>query len=115
MSDYFYNFNNLSSISSLNNEVLKGFTSLSEQKEAVILSQLNELISRGLIVIEQTEPVITTFQEHDGKYTMKVSQAVRLVPKEFDYIKQLEEEVKTLKEQLATVRQVVKDLDKEKK
>lgn len=98
-----YTFSN--SIKSLNNEILKAYTDLAQQKEANILNQLTELISRGLIVIEQTQPVLTIAQELDeAKHTIKISQSVRLVPKDFEYIKKLEEENNQLKEQLKIIK-----------
>ena len=79
-----------------------------KQQDVYILSQLNELVSRGLIVVETTNPIITRENNFiTGDFDIKISQGIRLVPKEFQYIKKLEEENKDLKSKLNIIRKTV--------
>lgn len=69
------------------------------QKEVIIMEQLNELLSRKLLVIEQTEPVLVqTFENGENKVELR--QGVRLVLKDQEYIEQLEKENEQLKKRL---------------
>lgn len=90
----------------INSIIRKAIMGLYEQKEAAIRESLIELIERDLIVIEQTEPVLTQVETVNGP-EFKLMQSVRLVPKEFDYIKKLEAENEELKETLAEIRKLV--------
>jgi len=71
---------------------------LASQTEKNILNQISDLISRGILVIEKTEPVLTQTKDLNGRYTLEMRQYIKLVSKEAEYIKSLEEENKTLKE-----------------
>lgn len=90
----------------LNSIIQKAIMGLYEQKEAAIRESLIELIQRDLIVIEQTEPVLTQLNGPDGP-EFKLMQSIRLVPKEFDYIKKLEAENRELKESLKRIEDAV--------
>lgn len=90
----------------INSIIRKAIMGLYEQKEAAIRESLIELIERDLIVIEQTEPVLTQVETVNGP-EFKLMQSIRLVPKEFDYIKKLEAEVAELRETLAEIRKLV--------
>lgn len=81
---------------------------LLEQKEEYIKTALIELISRDLIVIEQTQPILIRSTDSQGKEEFKLQQGVRFVPKEFEYIKKLEAENKELKEKLEAILGIVK-------
>jgi len=81
---------------------------LAQKQEMVLNDQLNELISRGLIVVETLQPVMTQrFDEISNSYKVEVSAAVRLVPKEFEYIKKLEEENRELRETIKKIKEFV--------
>ena len=75
------------------NETIK---SLMEQKESIILEQLSELISRGLLVVEETSPVLVRKHNPEGLYGVELKQAVRLVLKDQEYIEKLEAKVAEL-------------------
>lgn len=67
---------------------------ISAQKEALIMEQLNELISRGLLVVEQTEPVL--IEEYDPMTNLprvEFKQSIKLKLKDQEYIEQLERRV----------------------
>jgi len=68
---------------------------IERQKEALLLEQLNELVKRNLLVIEQTQPILVRDECSDG---VVLRQSVRLVLKDQEYIQQLEKENKELKE-----------------
>lgn len=78
------------------------------QGETLVLSQLGELVTRGLLVIEKTQPVLT--QEPGPGCNLKVSQAVRLVLKDREYIEKLEGENADLKYRLLGMKQAVAGL-----
>ena len=78
---------------------------LSKHREEIILEQLNELISRNLLVIELTQMTLTQDYESDK---LKVSQGVRLVLKDQEYIEKLEKENSELKLKLETIRDSLK-------
>lgn len=67
-----------------------------KQTEALILEQLNELISRGLLVIEKGPMSLTTYDSHFSNvgdpHKIKVSQTVKLKLKDQEYIERLEKE-----------------------
>ena len=69
-----------------------------KQQEQIILEQLGELIDRKLLVLESTQPVLTTHYEPGGKTVLKLDQACRLVLKDQEYIEKLEKENAELKD-----------------
>jgi hypothetical protein len=74
------------------------------QKESLVLEQLSDLVKRGLLVIEQSEPVLVQDLYAD-KLVLK--QAVRLSLKDKEYIEKLEAENTALKEQLLKIQEAV--------
>lgn len=77
---------------------------LSIQSQNIILEQLDDLIKRNILIIEQTQPVlIQDFQTNK----VKISQAIKLTVKDIDYIKQLEKENKELKDKLTQLADIV--------
>lgn len=84
----------------INNTVM----SLLRQKEEIIMKEFNELVSKGLLVVEQTE--MKLFQ-HPMKNEIKMEQGVRLVLKDQEYIEKLEEENKELKEKLEKINEAL--------
>jgi len=83
-------------VQKLDSEVEKLINNMTKQEESILLEQLSELISRGLIVIYKEEPVLT-HEEKDGTHTVKISSAVRLVLKDHEYIQRIEKENAELK------------------
>jgi len=77
------------------NKIQEVFKSLSEQKEKILLDQLEELVSRGLICVEETQPVLVETIAGPRKYVLK--QAVRFILKDQEYIEELEEENRVLR------------------
>jgi hypothetical protein len=73
---------------------------VSAQKERYILEELNELVRRDLIVVETTGPQM--FRKPCGEIELKES--VRLVPKEKEYIENLEAEIRLLKREIADMK-----------
>lgn len=71
---------------------------VSKKTESEILRQLNEHISRGLIVIEQTQPQFVSTPEDPNKIEIRTS--VRLKLKDQEYIEKLECDNKNLKDAL---------------
>lgn len=77
--------------------MLKTVQDIMSQKESIILNQLNDLISRGLLVVEEGTSVLT-YSEHSSK--IELNQSINLKLKDQDYIEQLERENKELKARL---------------
>lgn len=79
---------------------------LNKNVDSQILNQLNEFISRGLIVVEKTEPVLTVDENPyfpmDGhpQYIVNVQQGVRLKLKDQEYIEKLEKENQELRDKI---------------
>ena len=67
---------------------------LAKQSQDIILEQLNDLISRNLLVVEQGP--LQLIQEYNSN-TIKVAQNVKLVLKDKEYIEKLEKENQELK------------------
>ena len=67
---------------------------ISVQRDRVILEQLGELTRRGLLVVEQTEPVLVYEHDDCGGHAYRVKQAVSLKLKDQEYIEKLEADLK---------------------
>lgn len=82
-------------------------TALSKQvaakTEAIILDQLNELISRGLLILHHMGPTMVL----DENNQLKVNIACKVLLKDQEYIERLEKENKELKEILKRIHSVV--------
>lgn len=74
-----------------------------EQSEKVVLAQLNDFISRGLIVLESTGPLLTRSSDSDK---IEMRYACNLVLKDKEYILKLEKENKEMKELLEKLKAV---------
>lgn len=83
-------------------------TELLFQKEQILMEQLNELISRDLLVVEETEPVLVR-EFNSNKVSLK--QSVRLTLKDKEYIIKLEDENKQLKETLAKFKELYETME----
>jgi hypothetical protein len=68
-------------------------TQVATKKEATILKQLNWMLSRGLLKVIESDPVLV--READG--TVAVRQDIELVSMEADYIQKLERENEDLR------------------
>lgn len=73
---------------------------IARTKETLILESLNELISRGLLVVEETQPVLV--RECDSA-SISVRQSVRIHLKDQEYIQKLEKENQDLKSIMANL------------
>lgn len=77
---------------------------ISKQTEIIILEQLNDLISRNLLIVETTQPTfVTEYSQNSDKIQVKVMQQCRLVLKDKEYIEKLEKENEELKTILKTL------------
>lgn len=71
---------------------------IAKETESLILAQLNEHISRGLIVIEQTQPQFVSHADNPNKVDIRMS--VRFKLKEQEYVEKLEKNLKIAVETL---------------
>jgi hypothetical protein len=76
---------------------------LSAKREEVLLEQLNELVARGLLVVELGP--MTLVQEFNGQ--VGVRQEVRLVLKNQEYVESLEKKVADLETRLENIRAAI--------
>lgn len=85
---------------------------VSKQKERLILDSLGDLINKGLLVVEETNPVLVGgWAEWTNKYEVRLEQQVRVVLKDKEYIEQLEKENNELKNKLDSINNAIKGLD----
>lgn len=89
----------------LHQVVRKTFEEASKQTENTLLGQLNELIKRDLLVIEETEPLlIRSFHSQDTpSVEIRMERGIRLVLKNQEYVEALEKQNESLKEQLSAL------------
>lgn len=73
---------------------------MAKQSEAIILSQLQELVSRGLLVIKQTEPVLVQDPFSPNPYQFTMQMKVRLRLKDQEYIEGLEKKIAAIKKHM---------------
>ena len=81
-----------------------------QQKEKILVNQINELVSRGLLVIEQGEMQFVRL-EHEEKIEMR--QNCRIVLKDQEYIEKLEAQVDRLKKVMNQLGIVLQDANEE--
>lgn len=79
--------------------------SFARQKESVILEQLNDLISRDLLVVQEGPQSLVRDLESDK---ITIQQSIRLVLKDKEYIEKLEIENRALKESIQAIREAVR-------
>jgi hypothetical protein len=77
---------------------------LFEQREAIIMTQLQDLIQKGILVVELGEMV---FIQHAYKAEIELHQAVKLTLRDKEYIEKLEQENADLINQINAVREIV--------
>lgn len=90
---------------------------ISEHAEQTILDQLNEFISRGLIVAEIEQPVIVQSYLAPDQDAIKINVARKVVLKlkDQEYIERLEDKIQGLEQQLNQIKEnydKIKDLIK---
>lgn len=91
----------------MNNHTQELMTQVLKQQENLILEQLGELLTRKLLVVEATQPVLTSEYDVSGKYTLELKQAIRLKLRDQEYIENLEKENKELKEIIQKLKDVL--------
>jgi len=85
---------------------------LAKQKENKILEQLGLLVSKGLLVMEETHPtIVRRVPENSGDYTFELCQSVRFLLKDQEYIEKLEKENKEMREILDRINTVNKEVN----
>ena len=85
---FFIDTNNMTSLAS---EIAD---KTAKQTESMILKQLNDFISRGLIEVQQTAPQFVMSYDSD---VVEIRQSVNLVLKDKEYIEKLEAKVKKVR------------------
>ena len=87
------------------NELSSYVADMERGVETIILEQLGELVKRGLIVVERSSPTLVEYRLGEP-YKFEIRTGVRLVPKEFEYIKKLEEENEKLKKAIKAIQSI---------
>jgi hypothetical protein len=72
-----------------------------KQTESMILQQLNDFISRGLIAVQQTVPQFVRSFDSD---VVEIRQSVTLVLKDKEYIEKLEAKLKAYEDVFAALK-----------
>lgn len=82
---------------------------IAKQKENLILESLGDLVTKGLLIIEQTEPVVVgQWNYEQGKYIVSLKQKINLALKDKEYIQKLEKENQELRNQINTIKDCFK-------
>lgn len=76
-----------------------------EKKQALILEQLGDLVSKGLLVIQEVQPVLV---KDDSSNKITLQGAIRLTLRDKEYIEKLEKENKALKAKFEQLRDWIK-------
>lgn len=79
---------------------------LHEQREEALLSSIKDLVASGLLVIKKS-PIQFYQSPNANGDKLEVKEDIRLVLKDQEYIKRLEEENKELKEKLNRIKEIV--------
>ncbi len=94
--------------SPMDSQISQILAEVAKNTEESILSQLNDFISRGLISVERTSPLLVQSQ-HSTQLELKYSVHLRL--KDAEYIESLERQNKELQDLIHKLR--TKDSEKE--
>ena len=86
----------------------KYLNQIMRQKENLILAQLNDFISRGLLVIEQGPMSLVRALDSDK---IELRQEIKLTLKDKEYIQKLEAENAELKKSLEFIKNMLRPLD----
>ena len=70
--------------------------SILAQEEKILREQLEELVCRGLLVVERTQPQYTVTKDPWNKETLEYNSSIKLVLKDQEYIEKLEKDNETL-------------------
>lgn len=89
---------------SAENFIQKFSKDIIKSTENLFLDQLNEFVSRGLIIVEITEPVLCQSVTTDK---IEIRQSCRLLLKDQEYIKKLEAENSALLKQLNKIQEAI--------
>jgi hypothetical protein len=103
-------------INSANEVIAKTAREAAKYEHRLLMEQLNDLISRGLLVVEVAQPMLVTtieVNEHQPGFEVRMESSVRLVLKDKEYIQQLEQENKKLKEKLENVKKFIDQIKTE--
>lgn len=84
-------------ISSMSDAAMKLAKDMSQKTEESILEQLNDFVSRGLIEIQLTQPILVRSSDSSK---LEIRQGCVLVLKDKEYILDLEDKVKKYEELL---------------
>jgi hypothetical protein len=103
--DYYRGIDNMFNTNDLNSVASDLCRETAKQTEDIILDQLNEFISRGLIVVEKG-PMTLIHDSYLDKIT--INQSVSLKLKDQEYIEKLEGQIKDLEERLNTIMEALK-------
>ncbi len=87
--------------SDLSGTIKELWPELIQGTETTILAQLNDFISRGVLVVESTLPVLVR-EEHSEKITVKVGVTLKL--KDREYIESLERQLTELRDLVSKLR-----------
>lgn len=79
---------------------------LYRQQEAIINDQLGDLIKKGILIVEMTNPVLV--KNPFDQYKVELRQGLRVTIKEKEYIQKIEKENLDLREKLNKVQELVK-------
>lgn len=76
-----------------------------EHTESLILEQLTELTKRGLLVIEETQPMLSMINilADQDAYELRITRGIRLVLKDQEYVESLEKKIVDLEAQVKTL------------
>ena len=113
MKAYFSHSELIKADNPMNTVAKKVYEEAAKQTESILMSQLNELISRGLLVVEETQPMlIQSYQTAESPgVEVRIEKGVRLVLKDQEYVKSLEQQIIDLNCQIC---EVLKELDEYK-
>ncbi len=85
-------------VNSFVNEMTRDLT---RQKESILAEQLGDLVKRGILVCEESQPAIV-YDHTKDKYLLQ--QTVKLTVREKEYIEKLERENAELKQKLDAIK-----------
>jgi hypothetical protein len=87
-------------------DLVKEFT---KKSEIEILNQLNEFCSRGLLIVEQTAPVLV---QAENSHQIELRSSIRLKLKDQEYIEKLEKENTELKGLINNIKSDINNINR---
>lgn len=85
-----------------NKFIQKAIEESAKKKESIILEQLGDLVKKGLLIIEESQPMIVKTREA-GEEKFEMRFMIRLVLKDKDYISKLERENTFLRDKINAI------------